>query len=84
MRHNSRAKAKGGMGAIIGIVALAVILGFNDGISSTSDSSTVDTCTDGIDNDLDGNSDSNDPECLIGSPVYDGDENDPYDGQGPP
>jgi hypothetical protein len=83
MRHNSRAKAKGGMGAIIGIVALAVILGFNDGISS-SDSSAVDTCNDGIDNDGDGNIDTADAECFASSPVYDGDENDPFDGQGPP
>jgi len=81
MANKSRAKAKGGMGAIVGIVALAVILGFNDGTTTTPG---VDTCTDGIDNDGDGNIDSADPECLEASPVYDGNEDDPYDGQGPP
>ena len=77
----TRANAKGGMSAILGIVFLAVVLGFNDGTATTP---AVDTCNDGIDNDGDGNTDGNDAECFEGSPVYDGDEDDPYDGQGPP
>ena len=73
-------------GSSIGVViAIAFVLGWAGNSTVTTDGTTaVDTCTDGIDNDNDGNADSNDPECLAGSPVYDGDENDPFDGQGPP
>ena len=72
-------------GSSIGVViAIAFVLGWAGNSTVSTDAPAVDTCADGIDNDLDGNSDSNDPECQIGSPVYDGNENDPYDGQGPP
>ena len=51
------------------------------------DTGPPDTCTDGIDNDQDGSSDSDDMECDPASPYYDGEEDTP-DGQlgggGPP
>jgi len=77
-----RAKRNGGFATLIGIIFLASVLGF----SSQDNTVTIDNCSDGIDNDGDGNTDTNDPECNSspGNTYYDGNENDPQDGQGPP
>ena len=76
--------AKRSGGSIAVVIGIALVLGWAGNSTTSTDGTAVDTCTDGIDNDLDGNADSSDPECLEGSPVYDGDEDDPFDGQGPP
>lgn len=52
--------------------------------SSSSNNSTVDTCTDGIDNDNDGRFDSTDAECDPNSPAYSGEEGTYNDGSPAP
>lgn len=75
-RHNSRRGSS--TGKIAGVIFLAILLGWA-GNDTSSTSTTVDTCTDGIDNDGDGNIDQNDPECNTtpGNPDYDGTEDNP-------
>jgi len=68
-RHtkNSRWASSPVIAVLLGIVILGG--GF---ISNSSTTSTVDTCNDEIDNDGDGDTDGYDPECVTGSPFYDG------------
>ena len=68
------------------VLALVLILSgtLSMGSDNGSNSTPVDTCTDGVDNDGDGFTDGQDSECNPNAPYYDGNENDPNAPNQPP